>query len=52
MTKCVFSKAWAKLKIGLEDKTSWGKTELKNLMFICLENAALEDDNERHGNDD
>jgi len=52
MARCVFSRAWAKLKIRTgEEKTSWGRTELRNLMFECLEEAALEDDNddERHG---
>ena len=51
MAKCVFSRAWATLKASLEDKTSWGKTELKNLMFECLEKSALEDDVERHNDD-
>ena len=51
MAKCVFSRAWATLKVSLEDKTSWGKTELKNLMFECLEKSALEDDVERHNDD-
>ena len=52
MAKCVFSRAWATLKVSLEDKTSWGKTELKNLMFECLEKSALEDDSERHDDED
>ena len=40
----VFAKAWEKLKRRIEDKTSWGKLEIKNLMFDCLQEAALDED--------
>jgi len=42
----VFARAWKKLKERIEGKTSWGKLEVKNLMFECLSEAALEEDSE------
>lgn len=49
VTNCTFAKAWKTLKKTIEEgKTGWGKVELKNLMFECLHNAALEQELEIH----
>lgn len=40
----VFTEAWQLLQDRIERKTSWGKQELKNEMFLCLRDAALEQD--------
>lgn len=37
-----FSKAWQLLKERVEAKSSWGRQELKNLMFECLHEGAKE----------
>ncbi len=39
-----FAKAWALVKERISTKTSWGSLEVKNLMFECLQEAALEND--------
>ncbi len=50
----VFSIAWNDLKNKIEDigKTSWGKNELKGLMYQCLHDAAMLDDRKEDLNDD
>ncbi len=49
VTSCVFSKAWQNLKAELETgKTSWGKIELRDLMYNCLHTAALQTDEQLH----
>lgn len=34
----VYQKAWQRLLREIENKTGWGKVELKNLMLDCLVN--------------
>lgn len=48
----VFGRAWQLLQERIERKTSWGKQELKNEMFLCLRDAALEKDNEIDNRDE
>lgn len=38
----VYQKAWELLLRRVEDKTGWGKVELKNLMLLCLIEAGKE----------
>lgn len=36
----LYQVAWQRLLERIEQKTSWGKTELKNLMLECLVDSA------------
>ncbi len=42
MTENIYLKAWKLLMVKLEQKTSWGKEELKKLMLQCLLDAGTE----------
>ncbi len=48
----VFAKAWQLLEDRIESKTSWGKNELKNEMFLSLRDAALEEDKKEDMNEE
>ena len=37
----VYIRAWKLLLERIEGKTSWGKTELKELMLLCLLDAGI-----------
>lgn len=40
----VYQKAWQRLLREIENKTGWGKVELKNLMLDCLVNPEKEEE--------
>lgn len=39
----VYQQAWKLLLARIEEKTSWGRNDLKNLMLECLVRAGKED---------
>jgi len=46
----VYQRAWKLLLTRLEQKTGWGKEELKKLMLQCLLDAGDEDDQVSNSN--
>ncbi|KKN68715.1 hypothetical protein LCGC14_0449060 [marine sediment metagenome] len=47
----VFSRAWMLLEDRIDSKTSWGKNEIRNEMFLSLRDAALEEDKKEDTSD-